>query len=1354
MTMFEENEGEDLMTKSVVDKRAQIYTEKLKRRHSNSTSLSKVKEEVRLLPGIEHLSFNEDPLTLKKLSHEVDLIASNGPFCATLLYTDDYENPKKGKTPGGILQLSHIDHMEDILMGRDANQIRSRKIFEVKIPMNDKEDTSISVASKTNLSRLTIMSTEPQIERATDDANLNLEEENRHQSKITYKYDICVTLQYKEKVWMAWFHFVKIQNKLEATVKEGEESNNNLSFVSRIHIEKEENGCSQEGHKLAQEEEEGFKLHSSGWIQLLDFPKTKEESIYNGCCTIDPSLNAIAIGINTKVYIYLLPSMLSPTKDDCAPESEESIPTREKHGSFDFKQDTKKIYNNQVLNCTMDANVYAILDGHIGMVTHIVFDLVHEGILLTLCANRVLKIWDLVNPVIERERDGEDVECHGHIEGLPKYKPVDEKVIPCHTSGIYAGSGSKLYQGKNVTNISDPSLTSSKIKTLTMNPFCGGNQIIVSTEDGNVIIYDILVYNTSLSSSASSKKGSQNTDGHILPMKTSLLSPPSGLENNKFFRRNTRFTIYSTKDDTQTRGETEKDRKDLERKSLSLRETILGIREKNSIILSQSMNIIEQSQSSLSTSSKKKKEIEDFEHNTCPIPLAASYLYPYIMIIITDEGLYYVNTKTLKCMKLDQKLVQNSGLVHSGVITFNFQEAMKKIGLISKDSFTNQMVYKYITLDKIKEFIGLPEFQAISPNFTSNKISIQQGNQIDSRSPAESEIKENYTGVDEKKIQILSFVPQGPFPENSILNTNIETKKEQKDPGGNFVKSYDNVCHEYFANKSNAIKSAKVPSTANNAFYNKQQGKAIAENKRNISKSKKNNSNNLPLVFHNRINSSGYGQQVPWSEQKKEKERRKRSEMQSTQKKNTRLSLDSPNKTTIDLGDSWNTGGKNKRRMPLDSGHSTAMMSASKGLMAENTFLPPTDLDKKEILPADLKLGPITCMTISPDGKFLSTASTTGSLDLLRLPLAKFKGTKGLAMAGHSATVRSINFSNDRTLVISSGDDNTVKVWSLEGERNVQDASITWSPSILENPSSSSSSSSKFKTTSSTHHLPSIKKIPPSSKLTSSPSKKSNICAAHFFSLDRFLLVGEGNRLNLLMYTRPATIGETTLIRRVGNGKVKTLAQWETFNKNCHYITAFGSINSIISSSVIICGSDKSISFLDVNTGQHIAHSDFINGYRSSIRCLALPSASPFYQKCYSTLPVESSDGRSSSHGAYEESINLDIFLTASDGLVYRWDLRQGLSPTAAYRGPMQNRTGLKDKVGLALSPCLQYGAVGSEDGRVYIYDLRMGKTLSIFKEHRDVVSALCFHPSNPSRLLSASYDGKINSYCSLSSSG
>lgn len=155
-----------------------------------------------------------------------------------------------------------------------------------------------------------------------------------------------------------------------------------------------------------------------------------------------------------------------------------------------------------------------------------------------------------------------------------------------------------------------------------------------------------------------------------------------------------------------------------------------------------------------------------------------------------------------------------------------------------------------------------------------------------------------------------------------------------------------------------------------------------------------------------------------------------------------------------------------------------------------------------------------------------------------------------------------------------------------------------------------------------------------------------------------------------------------------------------------------------------------------------------------------------------------------SSHFVASSSLppsHLDVFATAAtDNTASVWDLRAGAAKVASFVDHANRR----EKVGIALSPCVRILAVGSEDGVGCVYDLRKGRevvyTISSSscssssssgrvmgeeeKEdevengrerrcrgrrggragpppHGDVVSCVAFNPLRP-ELATASYDG------------
>jgi len=95
----------------------------------------------------------------------------------------------------------------------------------------------------------------------------------------------------------------------------------------------------------------------------------------------------------------------------------------------------------------------------------------------------------------------------------------------------------------------------------------------------------------------------------------------------------------------------------------------------------------------------------------------------------------------------------------------------------------------------------------------------------------------------------------------------------------------------------------------------------------------------------------------------------------------------------------------------------------------------------------------------------------------------------------------------------------------------------------------------------------------------------------------------------------------------------------------------------------------------------------------------------------------------------------------ATDGIVTLWDLRSARS-VFVYSGHV-NRS---EPVQVAFSPCLQYLAVGSEDGAPRQVDIRIGRETAKLPQHRDVCAAVAYSPLH-AQLVCGSYDGDVRFY-------
>lgn len=74
----------------------------------------------------------------------------------------------------------------------------------------------------------------------------------------------------------------------------------------------------------------------------------------------------------------------------------------------------------------------------------------------------------------------------------------------------------------------------------------------------------------------------------------------------------------------------------------------------------------------------------------------------------------------------------------------------------------------------------------------------------------------------------------------------------------------------------------------------------------------------------------------------------------------------------------------------------------------------------------------VTCLAVSPDGKFVATGATDGTVKLWEA--ATLKPITFLAGA-HPGGVKSVQFAPDSKLLASSGNDKTAKLWDVTGEK-------------------------------------------------------------------------------------------------------------------------------------------------------------------------------------------------------------------------------------------------------------------------------------------------------------------------------
>ena len=228
----------------------------------------------------------------------------------------------------------------------------------------------------------------------------------------------------------------------------------------------------------------------------------------------------------------------------------------------------------------------------------------------------------------------------------------------------------------------------------------------------------------------------------------------------------------------------------------------------------------------------------------------------------------------------------------------------------------------------------------------------------------------------------------------------------------------------------------------------------------------------LPVTFHNRVKSSGYGRQEVASSSK-------RSGGKASQSKRSASS------------EGRRGSGSKLRTYDLAAG-------------------PTTLFQRENELPAEAF--PLYRLSFNSDGSMLGVAAASAAVTTFRLPVNKHKGD-GQSYMGHDARVLSCSFSNDRESVLSSSDDGTVRLW-----QDRPDAPVMVLSHYLKSPRTFESTPSRIQTLKSLRNKP----------------FECSIKFAGFFFLDRLIAVCAKNSLLLYAYEIDKTCNDLKRAQSMG----------------------------------------------------------------------------------------------------------------------------------------------------------------------------------------------------------------------------
>jgi WD40 repeat protein len=193
------------------------------------------------------------------------------------------------------------------------------------------------------------------------------------------------------------------------------------------------------------------------------------------------------------------------------------------------------------------------------------------------------------------------------------------------------------------------------------------------------------------------------------------------------------------------------------------------------------------------------------------------------------------------------------------------------------------------------------------------------------------------------------------------------------------------------------------------------------------------------------------------------------------------------------------------------------------------------------------------------------------------------------------------------------------------------------------------------------------------------------------------------------------------LTRQTSTGQYRVVHEFVDQNaqqaQNKH-VTTFNCVNSFPSPLLLVAWSNRTLSVFDCVTQQEVRRLESKELHAKPVHTVQLNEGSHY------------SNTTLSSH---------EVFLTAAtDNVMKLWDIRQ----KACVR-KLEGHQNRAQRVGVAFSPCMRYIACGSEDKRLYYYDIGQGKHVQSVKGHIDIVSSVDFHPLH-ARVATASFDGRV----------
>lgn len=302
----------------------------------------------------------------------------------------------------------------------------------------------------------------------------------------------------------------------------------------------------------------------------------------------------------------------------------------------------------------------------------------------------------------------------------------------------------------------------------------------------------------------------------------------------------------------------------------------------------------------------------------------------------------------------------------------------------------------------------------------------------------------------------------------------------------------------------------------------------------------------------------------------------------------------------------------------------------------------------------------------------------------------------------HSGPVFNISYSKDGSKLASCGGDSAAYIVKLPISKYKGNRTALVGHEYQVNSISWSSSNSSILTTSNNYAC----------KMWGTTGPKPGECLltipgqvfdSKFYYVDKFISLISGSSLNLYKYKLRDPFLKDDVKRLQSKCTYKEVYQIK--HSSAQGITRMACHNTFHSHIMLLAGTNKIVSVWDVDKSKELLLIGTV--HRKPIHTLRFYMGSEF-------ADVES------------EALNM-FCCAAPDNFISLFDIRTG-DQACVLSGHINTAM----ELGVAISPCKQYIASGSEDRSAYVWDLRMQRVLQRLKGFRDFTNDVAWNPASP----------------------